>query len=494
MVYLQIAEKEENFNFFMELRNDSISCQNSKRTSPYSEEEFRGVYDTYFQNIVPPLLGKEGDDKIGYVLFPNTKSSDCVEVSINISPQFRNKKLAGLFLLKSLRFVKNNYPEIAFINATIREENVASKRLFEGCGFQLFNQSQKLNHYSLNLKERNLVFHKRHTYIIAEMSCNHNQDINTAYALIDAAQKTGADAIKLQTYTPDTMTLDSKNPCFTDCLKGTLWEGKSLYELYSKAYTPWEWHQPLKEYANKRGLDLFSSPFDTTSVDFLETLDVPCYKIASFEITDHILIKKVAATKKPVIISSGMATFAELEEAVNLLKNNGCTDICMLKCTSAYPARKEDANLKTMQDMADKFGIPTGLSDHTLGIEVPITSVAMGGKVIEKHFKLVDDSGSEDDAFSLTPSEFTDMVNAVRLTENIMGSIKYRNQSELKSVQFRRSLFVVKDIKAGEQFTEENVKSIRPADGLHTRFYWDILGKSAVKDLEKGTPLTHEHY
>ena len=328
------------------------------------------------------------------------------------------------------------------------------------------------------------------TYFIAELSCNHNQDKKIAYKLIDEAAIAGANAIKLQTYTPDTITLDTDNPLFTECLNGTIWEGKSLYKLYSKAYTPWEWHKELKDYANSKGLDLFSSPFDITAVDFLETLDVPAYKIASFEITDHILIKRIAQTKKPVIISSGMASLSELNDAITILRENGTTDICMLKCTSAYPAKSEDANLITIKHMSETFGIISGLSDHTLGIEVPLASVVLGARIIEKHFTLSRDSGSEDDAFSLLPIEFKQMVDSVRIIEKTIGKITYGGvKNEKNNKIFRRSLYIVKDINKGQELTKENIKSIRPSNGLHTRHYEEILGKKANIDLKKGTPL-----
>jgi len=327
-------------------------------------------------------------------------------------------------------------------------------------------------------------------YIIAELSCNHNQDKNIALKLIEEAHKAGADAIKLQTYTQDTMTIDCSNSYFTDCLKGTLWEGETLYQLYSRAYTPWEWTKELKNYANSLGMDLFSSPFDTTAVDFLESLDIPAYKIASFEIVDHVLIKRIAQTGKPVIISSGMASFQELQEAIDLLRNNGCSQICMLKCTSAYPAKPGDANLITMKDMAKKFNVVTGLSDHTLGIEVPITSVALGGCVIEKHFTLSRDSGSPDDEFSLTPNEFKQMVDSVRIVEQTLGKVTYGGvEKESNSKKFRKSLFVVEDIAKGEKLTNKNIRPIRPANGMHTKYYEDVLGETALNDIKRGTPL-----
>ena len=330
------------------------------------------------------------------------------------------------------------------------------------------------------------------TYIIAELSANHNQNYDNAIKLIDAAHYAGADAIKLQTYRADTITIDCDKDDF-QIKGGTLWDGQTLYQLYKTAYTPWEWTKDLKEYANNLGMDLFSSPFDVTAVDYLENLDMPAYKIASCEITDHILIKKIAQTGKPVIISSGNASINELQEAVDVLRNNGCTQICMLKCTAAYPAKKEDANLLTINDMITRYNVVGGLSDHTLGIEVPTVSVALGASIIEKHFTLSRDSGSPDDAFSLTPDEFKQMIETVRLTESMIGNITYGGVlSEKNTKTLRRSLFVVKNMKKGEKFTEENLKSIRPGNGLHTKHYWDILGKECNQDIEFGTPMTFD--
>uniref|UniRef100_A0A6C0E546 AFP-like domain-containing protein n=1 Tax=viral metagenome TaxID=1070528 RepID=A0A6C0E546_9ZZZZ len=344
----------------------------------------------------------------------------------------------------------------------------------------------------MSFKIGNFLIGGNKTFIIAELSANHNQNYDSAIKLIDEASKAGADAIKLQTYTPDTITINCNKADF-QINGGTLWDGQTLYDLYSKAYTPWEWHESLKEHANKLGLELFSSPFDITAVKFLEELDMPAYKIASCEITDHILIKRIAQTKKPVIISSGNASQVELQEAVDLLRANGTTDICMLKCTAAYPAKKEDANLLTINDMINRYKVVGGLSDHTLGHEVPTLSVAMGAKVIEKHFTLSRDSGSPDDAFSLTPSEFKQMVDSVREAESIIGKLTYGGvKSEEHTKKHRRSLFVVKDIKKGDKFTEDNLKSIRPGNGIHTKYYWDILGKVCNQDVEFGTPMNFE--
>jgi pseudaminic acid synthase len=328
------------------------------------------------------------------------------------------------------------------------------------------------------------------TYFIAELSCNHNQDLDLAFKLVEEAAKSGANAIKLQTYTADTITIDCKTDIFK--IKGTeLWDNQYLYDLYKKAYTPWEWHKQLFDKAHELGMDAFSSPFDVTAVDFLESLNVPCYKIASCEITDHILIKKIAQTGKPVIISSGMASAGELEEAVNILRKNGTKDICMLKCTAEYPAKSEDANLLTIKNMMDTFNVIGGLSDHTLGIEVPIASVCLGASVIEKHFTLSRQSGSPDDAFSLEPNEFKQMVDSIRIVEKTLGKVTYGGvKGEDAMKKFRRSLFFVKDMKKGDIIDETCVRSIRPGNGLHTKYYWDILGKQVSKDITFGTPTS----
>ena len=326
-------------------------------------------------------------------------------------------------------------------------------------------------------------------FIVAELSANHNQDFNQAVELIKAAKEAGADAIKLQTYTPDTMTIDCDNEYFR-IGKGTLWEGKTLYELYKEAYTPWEWQPELKKIANDLGMELFSTPFDKTAVDFLEKMDVPCYKIASFELVDIPLIQYVAQTGKPIIMSTGMATLGEIEEAVQAAKEAGCKEIALLKCTSAYPAPPEEINLRTIPHMAEAFGCPVGLSDHTLGIAVPVAAVALGACIIEKHFTLSRKIPGPDSAFSLEPHEFKEMVNAVRIAEKALGKVSYEvTEHEKASRVFRRSLFVVKDMKAGETFTEENIRSIRPGYGLPCKYISRILGRKSMSAISKGTPL-----
>lgn len=327
-------------------------------------------------------------------------------------------------------------------------------------------------------------------YIVAEISANHNQKFDQAVELIKAAKEAGADAIKFQTYTPDTMTIKSDRPEFR-IGGGTLWDGKTLYDLYAEAYTPWEWQPKLKEVAANLGLDFFSTAFDPTAVDFLEEIGVLVHKIASFEIVDIPLIEKMARTGKPLIISTGMATLGEIEEAVRAARNAGATQIALLKCTSAYPSPPEEMNLRTIPHLAESFGVPVGLSDHTLGIAVPVAAVALGACIVEKHFTLSRDIPGPDSAFSLEPHEFKAMVEAIRTAEKALGKVHYGvSEREAESRVFRRSLFVVKDMKAGEVFTEENVRSIRPGHGLHPRYLKEVLGRRATQDISAGTPLT----
>ena len=327
------------------------------------------------------------------------------------------------------------------------------------------------------------------TFIIAELSANHLQNFDIAVDTIKAMKESGADAVKLQTYTPDTITIDSDNEYF-QIKQDSLWDGKTLYQLYQEAFTPWEWQPKLKQIAEELGLICFSSPFDKTSVDFLEEMNVPAYKVASFEITDIPLIEYIASKGKPVIISTGIATLADIEEAVHACRRTGNDQIALLKCTSAYPAPLEESNLRTIPNIADTFKTVVGLSDHTLGISAPIASVALGAKIIEKHFILNRKMGGPDAAFSIEPHEFKSMVEAVRDVEKALGTVNYDlTEKTKKSREFSRSLFVVEDIKAGELLTEENVKSIRPGFGLHPRYLEQIIGKNARTDVKRGTPL-----
>ncbi len=326
-------------------------------------------------------------------------------------------------------------------------------------------------------------------FIIAELSANHNGSLDTALETIRAAKQAGADAIKLQTYTADTMTIDSDKEDFI--IKSTIWEGKNLHKLYQEAYTPWEWHEELFRVAREEGLICFSSPFDKTAVDLLESLNTPAYKISSFEITDSPLIEYVASKGKPVIISTGIAGLEDIELAVETCRKAGNNQIILLKCTSSYPAPIEDANLAMIPDMAKRFGVITGLSDHTLGITVPVAATVLGARVIEKHFILDRSIGGPDASFSLDEAEFTAMVKAVREAEKAIGKVDYTVTEKMqKSRQFARSLYVVEDIKAGEVFTERNIRSIRPGYGMHPKSYKEVLGKRAKVDLERGAPFT----
>lgn len=326
-------------------------------------------------------------------------------------------------------------------------------------------------------------------YIVAEMSANHGKSFERAVRIMEAAKGAGADAIKLQTYTPDSMTINVHNKSFK--VQGTIWEGRNLYELYAEAYTPWDWQPKLKEIADRIGLDFFSTPFDQAALDFLERLQVPAYKVASFELVDLPLLRRIAATGKPVIISTGMASLSEIDEAVRTVRESGGSQMALLKCTSAYPASPEEMNLRTIPYLAQAFNVPTGLSDHTLGLETALAAVAIGASIVEKHFTLSREDPGPDSSFSTEPNEFKEMVNAIRTVEKALGEVNFQlTQQEKSSKAFRRSLFVVRDMQAGEIFTEENMRSIRPSFGLHPRYFEAVLGRKARKRIKEGTPLS----
>jgi len=329
-------------------------------------------------------------------------------------------------------------------------------------------------------------------YIIAEMSANHNGIFENAVELIKQCAQAGADAIKLQTYTADTITIDCNNEYF-QINQGTLWDGRVLYDLYKEAYTPWEWQPKLKKIAEDLGITLFSSPFDKSSVDFLEKMNVEAYKVASFEITDIPLIEYIASKGKPVIMSTGISTLADIELAISACKRVGNDNIILLKCTSAYPAPYEEINLNTIKNLSETFNVVTGLSDHSLGIEIPVAAVALGAKVIEKHVTLKRSDGGVDSDFSLEPHELKAMITAIRNTEKALGKVTYElSAKSIKSREFSRSLFIVKDVQSGEVFTEDNVRSIRPGYGLHPKYLSEVLGKTTSMDMKKGTPLKWE--
>jgi len=328
-------------------------------------------------------------------------------------------------------------------------------------------------------------------YLIAEMSANHAGDMGRALEIIHAAKESGADCIKIQTYTPDTITMNCNNEFFT--LSGGTWKGENLYELYGKAYTPWEWQGRLKEEADKIGIDFFSTPFDKTAVDFLEELKVDFYKIASFEVVDIPLLKAVAATQKPIVMSVGMATTEEIEEAMKAIYSQGNTQLAILKCSSVYPAIPDTMNLKTLQDMKERFGVPVGLSDHSMGNIAAVTAVALGANIIEKHFCLSRDIENPDVSFSMEPEEFAEMVKNIRLAEKAMGKVSYElSAAEKESRNTRKSIFVSADIKKGEVLTPENIRVVRPAYGMEPKYYEMVLGKKVKEDLKFGTPLSFD--
>jgi pseudaminic acid synthase len=339
------------------------------------------------------------------------------------------------------------------------------------------------------MKIGNFEFNSNAVFIIAELSANHNGSLDTAIETIKAAKRTGANAIKLQTYTADTLTIDCDKEDFL-IKSGSIWDGQTYYKLYQEAYTPWEWHQALFDEAEKQGLICFSSPFDKTAVDFLENLNVPAYKIASFEITDIPLIEYVASKGKPIIISTGIATMEDIELALDACRGMGNNDIALLKCTSSYPAPIEEANMVMVKDFAERFGVVAGLSDHTMGVTVPVVATCFGAKIIEKHFILDRSIGGPDASFSMNEQEFSEMVKAVREAEKAIGVMDYNlTEKQAKGKDFSRSLYVVKDIKAGEIITEDHVRSIRPGFGMHPKYLNDVIGKVALRDCEKGDRL-----
>ncbi|EKQ51102.1 MULTISPECIES: pseudaminic acid synthase [unclassified Clostridium] len=343
------------------------------------------------------------------------------------------------------------------------------------------NKTFKINNVKIGEDER--------TFIIAEMSANHLQDYDRAVEIIKKAAWAGADAIKLQTYTPDTITLDCDNEYF-QIKQGTIWDGTTLHKLYQTAYTPWEWQSKLKEVAENEGLIFFSSPFDFTAVDFLEEMDVPAYKIASFEINDIPFIEYIAAKKKPVIISTGISRLSDIQDALDACKRMGNENVALLKCTSSYPAPIEEINLKTIPNMKETFDCIVGLSDHTMGNAVSVGGVAIGAKIVEKHLTLRRSDGGADAKFSMEPEEFKEMVDNIRIVEKAIGKVTYDlTQKQSNSREHSRSLFVIEDIKEGEIFSEKNLKSIRPGFGLETKYIKDILGKKAKKNIKKGTPM-----
>lgn len=460
------------------LSNDKLVRCNSINTTPISWEEHVEWFNKRVVSSLPFYIIRDSNKNL--IAQVRIDKQDEFIISISLSKIYRGNGLASDIIKQCSQ--KSGCNEIT---ALIRKDNIASQKAFTKAGYVLVSESNNFLKYK---------YIKNQVYIIAEMSANHCGDINLAKKIIKTAKEIGADAVKVQTYTADTITIDCKNDEFLINDKNSLWNGENLYSLYQKAYTPWEWQVELKKYADEVGIDFFSTPFDYTAVDFLESINVPMYKIASFEAIDYPLIKYTAKLGKPMIISVGISSFEEMQEAIDTCKSVGNNDITILKCTSAYPAKLEDMNLNTIKDMYEKFapqGVKIGLSDHSMSIIPPITAVAMGVKVIEKHITLDSALGGADSGFSLNVEEFAQMVTAVRDTEKVLGKVDYTiNETNRK---FARSLYVVKDIKKGEKFTPENIRSIRPSNGLHPKYYEEILGKTANCDLKFGTPLEYKY-
>jgi pseudaminic acid synthase len=465
-----------------ELSNDESVRSNSINTSKISWDNHIEWFTQRIQSPECIFFVVESCTKqfIGQVRFDNHEEGWVV--SISIMPSYRGMGITSSVLRKACDMA-NVDPLIAYI----KESNVASLTIFENTGFLFERYVSFGNEYYRRYQKRNTVF------FIAELSANHNHSLDVARKSIVAAAEAGADAIKIQTYTADTLTIDCNNDYFV--IKGTSWNNMNLYKLYQQAYTPWEWHAELQAIAHSAGIKFFSTPFDAAAVDFLEELNVPMYKIASFEIVDIPLLRKVGATHKPVILSTGMATFEEIEEAISTLQQAGCPDITLLKCTSAYPASPKNMNLATILDMRQRFECRVGLSDHTIGTEASIAAVALGATVIEKHFILDQSMGGPDAHFSCEPEAFRKLVDSARIVKKAIGHPFYGcTLEEEKSKAFRRSLFVIKDIKKGELFTHDHVRSIRPGYGLPPKFLDVIIGRPATRDLSRGTPLQESDF
>lgn len=462
-----------------ELSNDELVRKNSINQDKIIWENHIEWFYKRIKSVNPfYIIRSYSNDLIAQVRLDKNEENI---ISVSISKNYRGKGL-------SAKIIKDCSERSGFneINAYIKKDNIASQKAFKKAGYVFVSENGDF----LKFK-----YIKNRVYIIAEMSANHCGDKELAKKIIAKAKEIGADAVKVQTYTADTITIDCDNEEFQIKDKDSLWNGENLYKLYKKAYTPWEWQGELKEYADSIGIDFFSTPFDYTAVDFLESINVPCYKIASFEAMDYPLIKYTAKLGKPMIISTGVSSLEEIQDAIDACKSVGNNDITILKCTSAYPAKLEDMNIVTIKDMFERFapqGVKIGLSDHSLSNIPAITAVSLGATVVEKHFTLDRNLGGADAGFSLEPNEFKSLVEDIRATEKVLGTVDYTiNEINRK---FARSLYAVKDIKKGEKFTPDNIRSIRPSNGLHPKYYEEILGKTATYDIKFGTPLKKDFY
>lgn len=486
----------EDIDFLFDLRNKKYVYEPSINPNPITYQEHLNwispiINGTNKKRLLFVVIAK--GEKTGQIRF-DILDKNVSEVSISFLKEHHGAGIANFALKKGIDIMKKL--GVTKILAEIFENNISSIKFFEKHGFTFLKDiTSNLKLYEFLIKNEMKIGNKiinenSPTLIVAELSANHNQDLDIAIKTIKSAKAAGADAIKIQTYTPDTMTIDC-NKEFFQINQGTLWDGENLYSLYKKAYTPWGWHETLKKITEELGMLFFSTPFDKTSVDFLENLKVPCYKIASFEITDLPLIKYVASKGKPIIISTGIAKLEEIEDAINVCKKEGNDQIILLKCTSSYPAPLEESNLKNILYLKEKFNTIIGLSDHTLGISAPLTAVALGAKIIEKHFIIDKKIGGPDSEFSLEPLEFEKMVKGIRGIEKLLGKKEYQFTEKMnKGRKFSRSIFAVKNIIKGDLFNEENIRIIRPGDGLAPKNIYNILGKKAKKDIDYGTPLS----
>lgn len=484
MVKVRKAVWEDKENLY-KLANDSDVRQASFNSEHIAMDTHLKWFNRILNSDNDQIFILEIDSLLsGQIRFTYDKNTLNCNMGISLVKTIRDKNFAVNFFYKSIFLLKKQFPLCKTITAFIKDNNKISQNFFKKAGFQ-YHAKRIIN----DIDSQVWIFNLTSTLIIAELSANHNHSIDIALKSIKAAKECGADAIKIQTYTADTITINCRNECFT-LKQGTIWDGRTFYDLYKEAYTPWEWHDELRDYAESLGLVFFSTPFDFTAVDFLESKDVPMYKIASFEITDIPLIEYAAAKGKPMIISTGIATIGEIQDAVEACRGVGNNDITLLKCTSSYPAPIEDSNLNTMINMKETFGVKVGLSDHTMGSDVAVAAVALGAEVIEKHFILDRNIGGPDAEFSMEPAEFKSMVDSIRNVEKALGKVTYElSEKTLKSREFSRSLFVVEDIKAGDVFTGKNVRSIRPSYGLSPKYIKDILGRRALRDMKRGEPL-----
>lgn len=438
------------------------------------------------ENIYYKVIDEDKTKGIGVIYFNNIQFKNKAEIGLYLNPEFLDLKYGNILLKEILKVSKKL--KIKKILVKVLKNNTRMKKFCLKNKFKITEETEQLI-----LMEREVVSRmEKKVKIIAELSANHGHSIEIAKESIRVAKECGADAVKIQTYTAETMTLNCDKRYF-QIEQGTIWDGTTLYKLYQEAYTPWEWHKELFDYANEIGIEIFSTPFDKTAVDLLEELNTPIYKIASFEINDIPLIEYAASKGKPMIISTGVGTEEEIREAVEACKRMGNNDITLLQCTSQYPAKLEDANLVMIRDLAERFGVKSGLSDHTMGSLVATTAVAMGATVVEKHFIVDRNIGGPDSSFSMTPGEFKEMVENIRNVEKMIGNVSYEiTEKRKKSFKFKRSLFISKDIKKGEILTEENIRSVRPSDGISPKYYHKVLGKKASRDLKFGEPLKFE--